>query len=69
MAKMTERRCGGLLHFLKNGADETKLRQTNVFSIEILKTLADFFFTKTFNFVVKMSKRVKYMATNSLLEE
>ena len=68
MAKATERRCGGLLHFLKNGENETKLGQKNVFAIEMLKTLAEKKY-KTFTFTVKMTKRVKSMVTNSLLEE
>ena len=31
-AKATERRCGGIFHFLNNGANEAKLGQKNVFS-------------------------------------
>ena len=37
MAKATERRSGGLLHILKNGANETNLGQQNVFTMGILK--------------------------------
>ena len=48
--KATERRCGGLLHFLNNGANETKLGQEIVFSIEMLKTLGEYFFYKNMNF-------------------
>ena len=43
-AKATEWRWGRHLHFLKNGNNETNLEQKNVFSIEILKTLAEFFY-------------------------
>ena len=39
MAKMTERRCGKFLHFLKNGVNETKIIQKCI-SIEVLETLA-----------------------------
>ena len=34
MAKRTWKRYGGLLHVLKNRANETKLTQENVFSIK-----------------------------------
>ena len=45
-AKATERQCGGLLHFLRNGANETNFEQKNVFAREMLKKLAENFLQK-----------------------
>ena len=42
MAKATERWFGGLLHFLKIRANETKIGQKSVFTIEILKRFVEF---------------------------
>ena len=39
MAKVTERRCGGLLHFLKNWVNETKLGQTDISGILFYKII------------------------------
>ena len=48
MAKATESRCGGLVHFLKNKDTEAILGQQNVFSMEILETLAEKFYRQIY---------------------